>query len=93
MANVLNETGRYEELLQFLEQNSALVEQAAGLKTMLAWSLYRHGRFDEASSLLTELAATRDDANDRALRVNLAIASGKWDELIEHSIKRVEQAR
>jgi hypothetical protein len=85
VAKVLNETGRYDELLQFLQQNSALVEQADGLKTMLAWSLYRHGRFDEASSLLRELAATRDDANDRALRVNLAIASGKWHELVEHS--------
>ena len=85
VAKVLNETGRYEELLQFLEQNSDLVEQAAGLKTMMAWSLYRHGRFDEASSLLRELVATREDANDRKLRVNLAIASGKWDELIEHS--------
>jgi hypothetical protein len=85
VAKALNETGRYDELLQFLQQNSALVEQAAGLKTMLAWSLYRHGRFGEASPLLRELAATRDDANDRALRVNLAIASGNWDELIEHS--------
>jgi hypothetical protein len=85
VAKVLNETGRYDELLQFLKQNSALVEQADGLKTMLAWSLYRHGRFDDASSALRELAATRDDANDRALRVNLAIASGKWDQLVEHS--------
>ena len=53
---------------------------------MLAWSFYRHGRFDEAYSLLRELAATRDDANDRALRVNLAVASGKLDELIQRGI-------
>ena len=86
VAKVLNETEQYDELLQFLEKNLALVEQAAELKTMLAWSFYRHGRFDEAYSLLRELAATRDDANDRALRVNLAIASGKWDELVQHSI-------
>ncbi len=85
VAKVLNETGQYDELLQFLQKNSALVEQAAVLKTMLAWSLYRQGRFDEASSLLRQLVATRDDANDRKLRVGLAIASGKWDELIEHS--------
>jgi hypothetical protein len=85
VAKVLNETGRYDELLDFLQQNSALVEQAPGLKTMLAWSLYRHGHFDEASSLLRALAAMRDDANDRALRVNLAIASGRWDDLVEHS--------
>lgn len=31
------------------------------------------------------MAATRDDQNDRALRVNLAIASGKWDELVDFS--------
>ena len=86
VAKVLNETEQYDKLLQFLQQNSALVEQAAELKTMLAWSFYRHGRFDEAYSLLRELAATRDDANDRALRVNLAIASGKWDELVQHSM-------
>jgi thioredoxin-like negative regulator of GroEL len=85
VAKALNQTGQYDELLLFLRQNSTLVEQAVGLKTMLAWSLFRHGRFDEASSLLGELVANRDDANDRALRVNLAIASGKWEELIEHS--------
>jgi hypothetical protein len=86
VAKALNETEQYDELLQFLEKNLALVEQAAGLKTMLAWSFYRHGRFDEACARLRELAATRDDANDRALRVNLAIASGKWDELVQHSM-------
>jgi len=85
VARALNETERYDELLRFLQQNSALVKQAAGLKTMLAWSLYRHGRFHEASSLLRKLSATRDDANDRALRVNLAVASGKWDELVDFS--------
>jgi hypothetical protein len=85
VAKVLNEMGRYDELLQFLQDNLTLVEQAVELRTMLAWSLYRHGRFDEASRLLRELAATRDDANDRALRVNLAIASGNWDELVEFS--------
>jgi hypothetical protein len=85
VARVLNEVGRYDELLQFLEENMALVEQAVELKALLAWSLYRRGRFDDASLLLRELAATRDDANDRALRVNLAIASGKWDELVEFS--------
>jgi hypothetical protein len=85
VAKVLNEVGRYGELLQFLQENLDLVQQAVELKTMLAWSLYRHGRFEEASLLLRELAASRDDANGRALRVNLAIASGKWDELVEFS--------
>jgi hypothetical protein len=85
VTRVLNEIGRYDELFRFLQQNSTLVEQAVELKTLLAWSLYRHGRFDESSLLLRQLAASRDDANDRALRVNLAIASGKWDELVEFS--------
>lgn len=85
VAKVLNETAQYSTLLRFLEENTALVEQASGFKTMLAWSLYRHGRFDEASAALAALAATRDDPNDRALRVNLSIASGKWDELVSFS--------
>jgi hypothetical protein len=85
VAKALNESEQYDELLRFLEQNRALVNQADGFKTLLAWSLYRHGRFTEASWLLRELLAARDDANDRALYVNLAIASGRWDELVELS--------
>jgi hypothetical protein len=85
VAKALNETEQYDELLRFLEQNASLVNQADGFKTLLAWSLYRRGRFVEASSLLRDLSAARDDANDRALYVNLAIASGRWDELIEFS--------
>ena len=91
VAKALNEVGRYDELLQFLEQNSTVVQHVDGLKTLLAWSLYRHGRFDEASSLLAELAATRDDPNDRRLCVNLAIASGQWDELVEFSTSEWRQ--
>jgi hypothetical protein len=34
---------------------------------------------------LKELAAAQDDANDRTLRVNIAIASGDWDDLVDHS--------
>lgn len=38
IARILNETAQYGALLQFLEENQALVEQAAGLKTILSWS-------------------------------------------------------
>ena len=49
---------------------------------MWAWTLYREGRFEDASIVLKELIDARNDENDRALRISLAIASGNWDELV-----------
>jgi hypothetical protein len=85
LARTLNEAAQYTKLFDFLLDHQELVTQSIGLKTLWAWSLYREGRFGEASIILRELAASRDDANDRALRVNIAIASGDWDDLIDHS--------
>jgi hypothetical protein len=83
VAKALNESEQYTRLVEFLSGNSELISQSIGLKTMWAWSLYREGRFDDAAVVLKELIDTRNDENDRALRVNLAIASGNWDELVE----------
>ena len=85
LARTLNEAAQYTKLFDFLLDHQELVTQSIGLKTLWAWSLYREGRFGEASIILRELAVSRDDANDRALRVNIAIASGDWDDLIDHS--------
>ena len=82
-AKALNESEQYTRLLECLSQNIELISQSVGLKTMWAWTLYREGRFEDASIILGELIDTRDDENDRALRINLAIASGNWDELVE----------
>lgn len=84
-ARSLDRTEQYARLLEFLSAHIALVAQSPGLKTMLAWSLYRDGQFNAAAATLDQLAATRDDPNDRALRVQIAIASGRWHELVQHT--------
>ena len=81
----LNAVGDYSKLYAFLADHLDMVGQSEGLRTVWAWSLYREGRFDEARYVLKELSAARDDANDRALRINLAIASGDWDDLVAHT--------
>jgi len=85
VARTLNESAQYEQLFDFLSTHPDLVAQSSGLKTLWVWSLYREGRFADASIILKELSVGRDDINDRALRVNIAIASGDWDDLVDHS--------
>jgi len=82
-AKCLSELERYSDLMRFLTENAAFVEQSPFLRTMLAWSLYREGRFGEAVILLRAISSGRDNADDRILEVNLCIASGKWEDLIE----------
>ncbi|MGJ0531857.1 HTH domain-containing protein [Methylocystis sp.] len=91
IATALNAAAEYGKLYEFLAAHPDLVRQSVGLRTVWAWSLYREGRFDEARSVLKELSEARDDANDRALRVNLAIASGDWDELIAYTAAEWER--
>jgi len=91
IATALNAAAEYGKLYDFLAAHPDLVRQSVGLRTVWAWSLYREGQFDEARSALKELSAARDDANDRALRVNLAIASGAWDDLIAYTTAEWER--
>jgi hypothetical protein len=91
IVTALNAASEYTKLHAFLAEHADLVRQSTGLRTIWAWSLYREGRFDDAREVLKVLSASRDDANDRALRVNLAIASGDWDDLIAHTTSEWEQ--
>jgi len=85
VAIALNTTGDYRKLHAFLEGHLDMVRQSENLGTFWAWSLYREGKFNEARDVLKQLLTTRDDVNDRTLRVNLALASGEWHDLIAHT--------
>ena len=85
VAITLNASADYGGLYDFLSAHQDLLTQSPRMKALWAWSLYREGRFVEATAVLTELSATRDDPNDRALRVNIAIASGDWEDLVGYS--------
>lgn len=91
VANALNAAAEYNKLYNFLIAHPDLVRQSLGLRTLWVWSLYREGRFDDARSTLKELSVTRDHANDRALRINLAIASGDWHDLLAYTTAEWER--
>lgn len=83
LAKALHESDRTSELFDFLSSHQDLIEQSPNLKTLWAWSLYREGRFADATAVLSALAAKKDDRNYRALRVNIAVASGNWTDLVD----------
>jgi hypothetical protein len=58
------------------------VDQSDQVKTIAAWTSYHLGDFKAAEGLLARLRSTRDEPGDRALEVNVAIASGNWNELV-----------
>lgn len=72
---------RHDEVAALLAAIPDIVATSPDLRSAQGWTLYRHGRFNEARELLDALRAERDVANDRALLVNLLIASGRWPEL------------
>lgn len=77
----LFETKAYENLLTTFAQHPDLVAQSPFLASLRAWALFRTGDLDASRDALARLRAGRDDANDRVLQVNLAIASGNWTAL------------
>lgn len=77
----LFETKAYEDLLTTFAQHPDLVAQSPFLASLRAWALFRTGDLDASREALARLRAVRDDANDRVLQVNLAIASGDWTTL------------
>jgi hypothetical protein len=78
----LSDLGRYDVLLASMSENQGLVDQSENLKTTWAWTLYREGRFAEATTAMQRLS-NQNDRNARGLRVNIAIASGAWDKLLD----------
>lgn len=78
VAKTLDRLDRYGELYVFLAKNRALVEQSVNLRAMWAWSLWREGKFQDASTELEALADFKTSPSHRALRGNIAISSGNW---------------
>jgi hypothetical protein len=78
VARTLDRLARYGDLYTFLVAQSALVAQSVNLRAMWAWTLWREGRFAEASAALDGLSEHRATPSHRGLRVNLAISSGNW---------------
>lgn len=77
----LVEHGRDVEAHELLGLVGALIERSDYLRAHAAWLHFRLGDLAAAEAALARLEAARDVANDRELRLQLLVASGRWDEL------------
>lgn len=80
-ANALHNGGRDESLYQLLIRNQGILKQSNHLKLLYCWALYRRGDLLKSKSQLSALAVETDDANYRALKINIAVGTGDWNVL------------
>ena len=81
LAISLSNTQKNECLVDFLEANEAFLAQSKNLQMLYCWSLYNKGKLLEARTEMEKLSDGQDNANFRALQVNLGIALGDWNSL------------
>jgi hypothetical protein len=81
LAQALYEVRDYEGAVSLLDKNRGFLTLSDSLLSLFAWSLYWLGDVKQASQNLEKLMQRRDDANDRKLALNLALASGDWNSL------------
>ncbi len=84
LAKALNESNKYNDLAALLRKYPEFLDQSDILQMLWSWSLYREGSLVESTVALEKLRAKRNHPNDRALAVNLAIASGAWEALLSY---------
>lgn len=77
----LVKSGRDEDALTFLADNQQLLTNSLKLRSMNCWALYHSGRILRAKEALGSVSREYDTENYRALRYNIAITSGNWNEL------------
>lgn len=77
----LSENKKYSELAELAAKYDAVVQQSDDLLEESAWALYYSGRFSETEKQLGLLESRRENQNDRSLRFQLILVSGRWAEL------------
>lgn len=71
----------YTEIYDFLCQNDNLTLLSQDLKATKAWVLFKLGKIDDAYRINNDLLKERTHINDTILHSNLAIYSGRWEEI------------
>lgn len=72
---------RHAEILELLGLLGEAADRTPELLEHRAWAHFKLGHFNEVGALLTRLEASGDTTNNRALRFQLLVASGRWAEL------------
>jgi hypothetical protein len=86
-ARAAYETNDWSGVVSFLEDKNDFLDRSDNLRQIYAWSLFRLGHVVRAREALAPLLAKRENPNDHALQINLAITSGDWGSLaplVEH---------
>lgn len=73
--------GRDEHAAELLQLVGDLTDRSDGLLAHAAWLHFRRGALAEAETALARLEAKRDHGQDRELRLQLLISSGRWEAL------------
>jgi hypothetical protein len=81
LAGALYEEGIFGEIRELADQYPEVIDSSRNIQTVVAWTLFRQGQLQAASTALAKLQSQRDVAGDRNLQVNIAIASGDWSSL------------
>ena len=69
------------QVVDFLDDNSDLVEQSLELKTAKAWALFHIGRLSDAQELNDQLLGDPQATHALLLDINIAVVSGEWERL------------
>ncbi|WP_165418847.1 esterase/lipase family protein [Rhizobium ruizarguesonis] len=80
-ARAAHESDDWSAVVNFLDDKDDLLERSDNLRQIFAWSLFRLGYMGRAREALAPLLAKRDNSNDRALQISIAITSGDWGSL------------
>jgi hypothetical protein len=81
LVNACLQAGRVDEALDFLDTHAELLPYSPKLKVLRGWTLYNLGRVLEAKASLPDIVRSTDPRNYRALRHNIAVATGDWNQL------------
>ena len=81
LANALNNAGRADRLVEFVEGNRNLLSQSKDLRMLYSWALFHEGALVTARSQLANLSDDPENLHYRQLQVNLGIALGDWASL------------
>lgn len=81
LVDALHRANRFDRVVELLQANADILEQSTMLGVSYCWALFFEGELLKARSELVKLSADPENANYRALEVNIAIALGDWNSL------------
>ena len=71
----------HDAIINFLEENSDVLERSDELKELQAWALFQAGQLQESKEINDKLLSQIGSSDALHLDINIAIASGDWEHI------------